>query len=699
MMKRIRQSALVGIILFALLSLSMKAFAQTPPPPAIHSVEIGVSRGETISADGRLHRFRIALSNPNSPNAPESRLVKGKTYYRASDGRWYLGPASVQLVDGKWPGLPVGWNLIKGNAGHPSWGQPNQKKINEADFFTGYEFSTTNPTIALTALGYELNVKGRRLKTGGQGPGEAQEEEWGSSFTNQSIDEISPSFEFSTTDNRKLLFVGGGDIAIKGTAAAGQRVDPDDSRESRPYHFTYEVKVQQGGSQAEILRPFVKTNGNPDPSNDREDGIIQKGDLATWKVDELKPDGTRKFPPGTYTVTLTVVAEQNGAGGTATATATAFLIEIVNPTPPTKVGTQDKIMTPATAANNNAGNEFTYSVANPGVLTLPVRLNVLPNTADVQSAFENKLRVRVSAIEDSHAPNANPRYVSLLWNHEFSAEEKTSGKAVYGTANQQWEVSGQFTGLPRQNTQFGRKTLTVDLINEANTIQSLTRDFEVFFPIRRTATDYTVMNHPFTAGSTTVQPYVPNWYYYWTQTAANYGVSGPITNPGTTHQYQDSDDRTGITLFASSVNRWIAYTRNPAAQSTGSGTWNNARGIDLFANIMRHEGQHRLDMIANWGATTGRVIAEDENEHGDFLKNTIEPTLTPPLEPAGSKYSPTNLETFLDHWNYGFPANQPIGDAEHYCLGRQPAWTNGHANNVDWSSPGMQHATENDPSD
>jgi hypothetical protein len=31
------------------------------------------------------------------------------------------------------------------------------------------------------------------------------------------------------------------------------------------------------------------------------------------------------------------------------------------------------------------------------------------------------------------------------------------------------------------------------------------------------------------------------------------------------------------------------------------GTWGNAEGIDLFANICRHEGQHLQDMTRLWG--------------------------------------------------------------------------------------------------
>jgi hypothetical protein len=191
---------------------------------------------------------------------------------------------------------------------------------------------------------------------------------------------------------------------------------------------------------------------------------------------------------------------------------------------------------------------------------------------------------------------------------------------------------------------------------------------EIFF--NRDAT-----NHP---GG---QPGSSNWYHYWSQTSARFG----------THVYSGAaSPYPGEVLFQNGA--WVARIYNAAKDGSAGGCWSGAEGIDFFANVVRHEEQHRLDMNAIWGPVD-RVAAEDVDF--DILKDTLEAALFP-----GWPYDPNKTRTFPDTWGYNPPPlGQPLRDNEHYALSRQPSWTNGSANGEDWANPGMQHATIGDPDD
>jgi hypothetical protein len=89
-------------------------------------------------------------------------------------------------------------------------------------------------------------------------------------------------------------------------------------------------------------------------------------------------------------------------------------------------------------------------------------------------------------------------------------------------------------------------------------------------------------------------------------------------------------------------------------------------------------------MIANWGASQGRDPKNDLDR--DFLFDDTEKDLVP-----GHEYDKTKEATYNDTFGYlPPPPGRPLPDAEDYCLRRQPSWTNGSANSVDWAHPGKQ---------
>jgi hypothetical protein len=291
---------------------------------------------------------------------------------------------------------------------------------------------------------------------------------------------------------------------------------------------------------------------------------------------------------------------------------------------------------PTTSAGANATNERTYDSSASPVVTVPCAASSVPEP--------DKLRWTIQ----------NVGSIQATWNPSVPGDPHT-GKGLSPTAT--------FSGMPPNYNDFGPKTitLTVDGFSGCQDTQVV----EVFFP--RDAT-----NHP---GGQTGSP---NFYHYWSQTTANFG----------THVYA-AGSGTGFTSFEGG--QWVAHISDAQGHTAG-GTWGNAEGIDLFANLTRHEEQHRLDLNAIWAG--GPVVAADDLD-AEWLKDAMEPTLFP-----GRPYIPTDPDTYPDKFNYlPPPPYRPLLDVEDYALGREAAWTNGSANDQDWVDPGMQHRTKGDADD
>jgi hypothetical protein len=135
--------------------------------------------------------------------------------------------------------------------------------------------------------------------------------------------------------------------------------------------------------------------------------------------------------------------------------------------------------------------------------------------------------------------------------------------------------------------------------------------------------------------------------------------------------------------------------------------YGGVQGIDFFANILRHEEQHRLDFNELWfkmvkepiyDPQTGELLGyrdvrqttgvdSTRDTDGDWLPDDKEPTLFTGFPYVVRKEPPT----YPDNDNYGIGWS----DSEHYAKARQPRWTKGSANKEDWGAPGMQFKTNN----
>jgi len=206
--------------------------------------------------------------------------------------------------------------------------------------------------------------------------------------------------------------------------------------------------------------------------------------------------------------------------------------------------------------------------------------------------------------------------------------------------------------LPSDNDAFGGgKYLT--LWHEDFPAHQDTQEVEIFFPEEAT-------NHP------DANDYLPNWYSYWKQTSANYG----------THRYDGTligGNRWGVTRFMGG--HWIVLI-GPEANEEGPyhPDWS---GIDTFAEVCRHEAQHKQDFSQCWPYGWQPGLPDDWDN--DMVPNEEEP---------GLGYDPWDEDTDDD----GFI------DSEDHAVDYHPEWwTVGTADAEDWAYPGKQWSEDGGP--
>jgi hypothetical protein len=224
--------------------------------------------------------------------------------------------------------------------------------------------------------------------------------------------------------------------------------------------------------------------------------------------------------------------------------------------------------------SGSATNEFTFSSATPGVLTIECRTAVTTNSPDTVACASEHLRWSIDAVGNS----------ALTWSPADPANA-AQGKGSTATAT--------FTGLPANSTDFGTKT--VRLLYENGTIIATTQ-IEVFFPKNDT-------NHPNPG-----QGAIPNWFFYWLQaigSPANARYGGPNANFGNTFAMTQWKYGPGL------PDKTLVHIHDGAALSDGpiAGLHGALTGIDLFENTVLHETEHtrqiaRADPVVGIHANT-----------------------------------------------------------------------------------------------
>ncbi len=342
------------------------------------------------------------------------------------------------------------------------------------------------------------------------------------------------------------------------------------------------------------------------------------------------------------------------------------------------------------AAAGVGQNEFTYSVANPGVLEINMLADVDPPAA-LDAAFAQRVTFAIDNINGS----------VLAWDGA-----NPGGRASINGAQLTARVT--FTGLPANNADFGQKQVRVLLDGKVVGRKKI----EVFYP--RDAT-----NHPGGVAGT------PNWFYYWQQTGAGSPnteyvavLLDPLGNPvfGTTPKMLN------WSTYAGPIDRVRVGPATTGSDPRRDGSAQVVTGIDLFANTLLHENRHVRQVNDNnaqpyYTGVTGAIAAAP---HTGWSFNYL--FIPPPAAPGGppaywNHFRDTNTNNAFDPPPGADTDLDP--DRDDLATSLEPSASDRakcatHAANgdiecqaelterskedkflkVDWGSPGKQHLTK-----
>ncbi|MDF7809534.1 hypothetical protein P4E94_19005 [Pontiellaceae bacterium B12219] len=287
----------------------------------------------------------------------------------------------------------------------------------------------------------------------------------------------------------------------------------------------------------------------------------------------------------------------------------------------------------APVQSGDGQNEFTYSSAATGVLTLNLKAKVLP-TGIADKVVDN-CQFSVGSIGSS----------ALTWD-----ASNPSGKPT--TNGDYLEATATYTGLPSNNSDFGNKKASIYFTS----FKLGEEDFEVFFD----GSDNSLGN----PGSS-----APNWFYYWKQTSASAG------SPLYGLQWA------GLKWEG---NQWVFYIGpadndqyRPPAGGDNAGVI--IEGVDNFAWTVRHEHRH-IQTSSTWYPNDYDGSLDPD---GDWIPDSQEPSLGgTQMNPInGGPFSPGVYDTDSDG----------LRDDEDYTVATQQPWIVGSADVFDWSNSGSQY--------
>lgn len=383
----------------------------------------------------------------------------------------------------------------------------------------------------------------------------------------------------------------------------------------------------------------------------------------------------RGLNPGTTTVTATYTCARCGESVSDSTEVLAYRVVIEHPT-------GDPVNAPS------ATNEFTYSAANPGVLTIECRARVEPDDAEARTQAQNRARWSIDAIGDSQ----------LTW-APADPGNPARGSGLTATAT--------FKRLPRRHDDFGSKTVSLTVCGS----QPVTTTIEVFWPKN-------AKNHP-PDGLTHPGGTAPNWFYYWRQVVGEghmqhvrYGGAGPAGVYGGVPAminwgYAAALNKNRIIIFDR------ASTTFPNQPCIGIGPFT---GIDTFHNTFLHERHHvrqirQADAVVGihpntcWQNGWSWNVPHNHN-HWRLGPGRVPGAATgicPPGGPgtlgaAGS--GDVQLDAAHNHWPdaWGPPPAAPLGG---YCQGHPIEHQAYQAMRIhdhelaryDWGDPGKNHRT------
>ena len=295
------------------------------------------------------------------------------------------------------------------------------------------------------------------------------------------------------------------------------------------------------------------------------------------------------------------------------------------------------------SAPNDAGdgqNEFTYSAAAQGVLTMDLKVLVKPTgTAGVTGhdgvKFSDRCFYKLPTINGS----------TFAWD-----AANTGGKSA--ASGEHLTAKATYTALPPANTDFGLKQAEFECDGHTDTLPK--GDFEVFYMGQE-------KNHP--GGD----PSHPNWFHYYrlNEGGTAYGYK-PAGRSSSLPAGGDASVEIGNEAYLG--DQYITTTVT-AGQLTATGWSSTNKYYANFIGVLSHERQH----------ATNETINPALDPDGDFLPSAFE-TGTSSTD-AANKYSARGALVGPD-WD----------DGEIYAGG--PVEQNGIQNantSNDWANPGTNH--------
>jgi hypothetical protein len=276
-------------------------------------------------------------------------------------------------------------------------------------------------------------------------------------------------------------------------------------------------------------------------------------------------------------------------------------------------------------------NEFTFTAANPGVLTINLEAQVDPaGAADLAKGA-------CCFLTDTIAGSTRS------WSSRDS-----SGDSLVQTVT--------FTGLPAANSSFGAKTAQVYF----NGLMRDEQSYEVFFDGSSSA-----KNHPGAGAGVT-----PNWFFYWKQTSAN---AGDMHYDATKSRSYCDWDNPNYTCYLTSDDNGSYETPDVGANANTT-----VIGIDNFAWTARHEWQHHQEKVEWWGAGGYNSLNDLDT---DGIPDSVESD--PSVCLPGGRFDWRLTQTYAD--------DRIENDGEMTTVCGQEVWTIGGADLEDWSNTGNQH--------
>lgn len=318
-------------------------------------------------------------------------------------------------------------------------------------------------------------------------------------------------------------------------------------------------------------------------------------------------------------------------------------VEFITPSGDPVKAPVDAGITPASIPDG--ANEFTYSSAKVGVLTLKLKAKVT-GIGSMPADEQAKLTFALDSIGNSTFAwdAANPGGKAIV-----------SGDFITATAT--------YTGLPKNNSDFGLKIARVKhgISNAGET------RFEVFFP-------KDCMNHPGEGSGT-----VPNWFFYW--------KDGQVCGIPDTAIYDHNilgygESRLGRENYIR-LGRLAADVNSGGDICSGNSTYGTitvtgeGRGVQCVAESVAHE-LHHLFLYSRSGWFP---IWQDDDRDG--VDDSDEPNLD------GVKSDPLNADTY-NLASVISPIYSTYGDSEVRCRKKELT----HGINIrparDWANPGCQ---------